>query len=541
MQKENEKISGIMADDDTKNSNINSMIEKLKYDVTTHSSETMELGFNSTLMLQQTSNIVKKVDQDIDGKITELENLIKKLQAEMIEMTQSVNKPLSVYYHSLISNEEGSSCNYVAGHASPEILNELKEPKRDAGFSEIANDESLLEEIKILAESFSDLMNSSDITYNVQKEALHNIKWNFPALWEDVTKSSNNNLEIAEKTIGNINRKLSKAFDFCIINSSLDTDKPIYKNTTMIESTIKSAEISHCDEVTKFFGLNSKNTSNDTHKDDKKTSSESEYPKDSTDYDELCEIINENGANDNTLSIAPIFLNTETVEALKALSDIPNTQTQSDTCEAMPKSESILKCINLFNLHNTDMSLMEEEFVKSFPRCKSEPKKCDDSYLINHNNITNVSSSPGTNISNGVRNNAKQTISVFVSNVEKTGYTNKPEASQPFSREDTLSKAHLSTTENLLEPINTPDGPPLINIDNNIDNPDITNKNLKQSLGSLTSNGTASIFSKLFDPNLKTEEPQESVMKVEVKNGQGNNEEREYEFDGDNTITYDVD
>ncbi|KAJ8707343.1 hypothetical protein PYW08_010595 [Mythimna loreyi] len=263
------------------------------------------------------NNMVKDNEPDIDDEITELENLIKKLQAEIVEMSQTAQRPLPLSYCPFIPGvKEGNCCSNSINFASSEINKEVKAPEFDAGFDRMSKDDGLLDEVKIFAESISNIMNSSNISSD-QKDALNEVKWNFSALWDDATNSNKSNLEIAEKTIEDISSKLSKAFDYCIMHSSLETNKT--RNTTVestmepsIESSSDRAVISRCHNVSEFFaGSNDTDTINDTYSDGKKTISDIKLPGDSTGYDDNSRNINMDVA-DNTISDAPVIFSIDT-------------------------------------------------------------------------------------------------------------------------------------------------------------------------------------------------------------------------------------
>ncbi|KAJ8705202.1 hypothetical protein PYW07_011029 [Mythimna separata] len=454
------------------------------------------------------NNIVKENEQDIEDEITELENLIKKLQVEIVQMSEAANKPLP---YSPFSRKE-------------EIL-------------------------------------------------------------DDATKSSKTNLEIAEKTIEDISSKLSKAFDYCIMHPSLESDKSVSRNI-IIESTMESsneftsdtAEISRCHNVSEFFAeSNDKDTVNDTCSDDKESISDIKLPGDSIGNDDNSRTINMNITN------VPVMFDTETPnnlpdsdiskrnediidaripeESIKGLpkpdtvgalketimktsenaladntlttelsiefsfptpTDIPVTKTQSISREnAIPKSDSILKCINrkfrkIVGIGSEksisrDTNNAENTYIidqsKAFPRSKSESKRGESS-LNNPLNKVMV-------LTQESFKNASKDFSVKAEAKNLLDSATAASPSESSSRNKNFVQANLTTMDNTFKTINSSNGPEIVNIDNVVDRPDVTKKNVDQGLDVPSRSGaTGSII-----PDLPTTDEQaNTIMKAEVKN-----------------------
>lgn len=614
-----------MADDHNRCSNIDSLVNKLLTEISRDSEEdfSKQTIQSTTLGLE----LASKEDHDIDKEITELEALIKRLQAEIVEMSETAKKPVPSHCPGLCAIDKKCVSCTEANYALPEISSQAK-PEND-GFPIISNEDGILEQqVKMFAENISNILKASNNT-NPQKDDLDEVRRNFNVLWDDTAK---NNIDLNENSKETMKSKLSTEFNYCVMQSSLEVKKPMFLNNISVKS-IKSigneTPIETSENVSEFCEGASPNDVN------QKLSADNKLLGNSIDSDDISRSVNELTANNiinnfaAPLSAEPScnlpgsienhssstidttvskdaninLLKLENIEAAQtpiiitseAVPDFDNSctadtldikNTPNETSEnTIPKTDSILKSLNSKirkivgkgsenstseEKHTSEDSSdkdVSSEFWKAFPRSKSEPNKNfsktsdDDSSINDPKYTTSITRDSPKNVIEAISNTIN-TVNFKTSNLEnsnikaaKTSFeiinivkkvmpkfvsntllANDADKSKPLTENpsDTNTATSLSTERdpssinyiraNLTTaayyglPINTPNGPQTISIENINDTPtpDVTKKNPEVDSPSSYSSSVSSAFPKFFGSNIQTGERQENVLKVEV-------------------------
>uniref|UniRef100_A0A2A4JFR6 Uncharacterized protein n=1 Tax=Heliothis virescens TaxID=7102 RepID=A0A2A4JFR6_HELVI len=296
--------------------------EKLRLEIAKDSDDdfinTRKLTIQSTLNPQDIANDA----HDIDKEITELENLIKRLQAEIVEMTESASKPLQEYYPDELN--EGNAYIITQGeeNMSPIQKNEKNDPKSDFKirkrepdviFPVLLKDNSLLEEQKkVVAEKIS---NSVDSTNNADsnKDAIDDVRRNFSVLWDDAPNSNDATATIPKPTISESQPKplIDQALEQSIPESDLkfvsNIPKPPDKTATIIARVELTDNVTKENDSTSLQGENAVQTIE---------SNNDNTPK--TVIGNISEIANERGTPD-----IPVKLNNESVIQSEAVKNSP--------------------------------------------------------------------------------------------------------------------------------------------------------------------------------------------------------------------------
>lgn len=262
MQEKNAKIYGMMDKDKSNNSqrvsNVDSLIEKLKLEMLQESED----DFISTrrLTIQSTSNTheVKREAKndpphDIDKEITDLENLIKRLQAEIVDMTESASRPLKDYYPD--ASDEDLIDNKTTKHVKPTFHDEDELKKNDDNVKSSTNnqvypiilkDESLLE-AKLLANEALKSETVSEDSNSKKEDTMDDVRRNFSMLWDDEPQPGDGDLHIDDEPISDSNgipttQQNDSTIEICLTN----TDDQVVENNVVEhsedENNIKSTE-----------------------------------------------------------------------------------------------------------------------------------------------------------------------------------------------------------------------------------------------------------------------------------------------------------
>lgn len=254
MQGKDEKIPGIMdkyVDNSPRSSNVDSLIEKLRIEITKESED--DFINSRRLTVQSTSNrhdVHNEASHDIDKEITDLENLIKRLQAEIVEMTESASKPLKEYFPGN-SDEDlriSSSTKDVSNkHVSPIIRNEEDNPKNDFKirkggnghiFPVIIKDNDLFEDTSNIFDE--PMSNSRDSFGKADGKALDDVRRNFSMLWNDAPLPDSSNLDLPIAAISNKQKKVTSDVT---LKQSLHTEDHEFVSNITKESNIKITTI----------------------------------------------------------------------------------------------------------------------------------------------------------------------------------------------------------------------------------------------------------------------------------------------------------
>lgn len=238
MQEKNAKIFGMMDKDKCNSSrrvsNVDSLIEKLKLEISRESEDdfitTRRLTIQSTSNTHEVNDEVKNdPPHDIDKEITDLENLIKRLQAEIVDMTESASRPLKDYYPD-VSNEDVSDSKTIK-HVKPTFHDEdeLKKNVDDAPKSSVDNhyypvilkDESTFE-AKLLANESSNTETVSEDS-NSKKDTMDDVRRNFSMLWDDVPQPGDGDLHINEEPVPDSNGVPTNELNDSTVDISLNT------------------------------------------------------------------------------------------------------------------------------------------------------------------------------------------------------------------------------------------------------------------------------------------------------------------------------
>ncbi|XP_021185160.3 glutamic acid-rich protein [Helicoverpa armigera] len=355
-------------DNSPRSSNVDSLIEKLRVEISNDSED----DFMNTrrLTIQSTANradMTNETTHDIDKEITELENLIKRLQAEIVEMTESASKPLNEYYPDDALNEENSFIirdqDQGERHLSPLVKNDINDENdfkirkhgSDVIFPVILKDNGLLnEQEKLFAENMSNPPTIVSKDADTDNEAIDGVRRNFSVLWDDTPNSNDTNSmpnpiisEMQPKPL--IDPALEQAIPVGDLKFVSNISKPPDKTTTMIAQVEPTTNIDkiHDDddeEAAKNFdedhnqdieNTNSSPTANDDISKIETSSFSSLSVNDNISKIEtlsLSEIVNEHGSED-----LPVTLNNEAIIQSDHVKTLPGGAENLTTVTTDPK------------------------------------------------------------------------------------------------------------------------------------------------------------------------------------------------------------
>ncbi|XP_026733672.1 glutamic acid-rich protein-like [Trichoplusia ni] len=350
-------------------SNVDSLIEKLKLEISRESEDdfitTRRLTIQSTSNTHEVNDEVKNdPPHDIDKEITDLENLIKRLQAEIVDMTESASRPLKDYYPD-VSNEDVSDSKTIK-HVKPTFHDEdeLKKNVDDAPKSSVDNhyypvilkDESTFE-AKLLANESSNTETVSEDS-NSKKDTMDDVRKNFSMLWDDVPQPGDGDLHINEEPVPDSNGVPTNELNDSTVDISLNTygeqiennvvehsdDENIIKNPKEYPEPVSKKQSKRSINIQKFEHDTNKSDlpGNDEQLGSAKESKKKKRHKSDSHTEVVEKEVGVVHKSDSTVHVQEVkdSVNTEASAHKVVINEAPKPESKKITSESTPKSST---------------------------------------------------------------------------------------------------------------------------------------------------------------------------------------------------------